>query len=351
MAKNRKKATFHWEAVLAFAVTILITRISICDCKTPANQQKIDLPDSKDTQNNPIVFSAIGQFHLPLSFIHSKRFRPEMVVLNVGHGLKPSLGYFVAPQDGIYLFNFGGLMHDITVKANYKGLFLKHMGHKEYDSVLNSNPRDPTTIAGHNLVSMMKKDALEYYGRVDSKSANYSDSLGFLHNNWWRCNGRLIADPKVRSSQTLASHKQIGKLVPFQTVHWNFGNGFNSTNGTFIAPQAGLYHFFLHFGGHGTLGQARIEKPDLVLAAGLVGNCKKIELALLHTFADLDNIRWNGTFDIQQWDKIQVVDLLLPSRPRNWPSNLGQTREYIMLTILCSSVREIETAPLGKLTL
>ncbi|CAG0923340.1 unnamed protein product [Notodromas monacha] len=271
MAKNRKKATFHWKRLVALAVNILITRVFVCDCKIHANQKGIDLPDAKDMQhNNPIIFTSIGQLHLSLSATYSKRIRPERVVLNVGHGLKPTIGYFVAPRDGIYLFNFAGLLNDVDI-AN-QCVLLQHMGHEEYDSELTWKLPDPMTLAGHSLVSMKKSEVMEYFGRADSSTTDYLNSLGFLHNNWWRLSGRLIADSNDLDAVAFSvAEIPDDSMESPKEFHWNIGNGFNSAKGTFIAPKAGLYHFFLQFAGQGNQGEARIEKPDLVLAAGLIG--------------------------------------------------------------------------------
>ncbi|CAG0917216.1 unnamed protein product [Notodromas monacha] len=211
----------------------------------------------------------------------AKGFRPEMAVMNVGHGLKPSIGYFVAPRAGIYLFNFVGLIHDLEIHLRARWVKLQHLGEILKDSILRWNLKDPMTLAGHNMVEIKKDDVVEYFGRIDSSTPDYFKSLGFLHNNWWRLSGRLIADPNdldavafcaadILTNSISSPREWIN--VPFMNVWWNLGEGFHKKDGTFIAPKSGLYHFFLHFDGlGGPQGEMRIEKKDMVLATAVMG--------------------------------------------------------------------------------
>ncbi|CAG0924383.1 unnamed protein product, partial [Notodromas monacha] len=276
--KCLKKARSHcWKALLALAINILITRISVSDCTNPAYDQQamneIDLPDAADAKlkqnHDPILFTTIGQEHLPLTEKVGKRFRPEIAVLNVGRGFKPSIGYFVAPRDGVYLFNFVGLAYNLPTGVIHNWINLRPVGHpEEHDSSVIWSFTDPITSAGHSLVSMKKDDVMEYWGRMDSYCTNYLDGLNFVHNNWWRLSGRWVAD--IQFIILVPYHP--GMLLNFTEVYLNAGNGFNSSSATFVAPTSGLYHFFLHFSTYGRLhGEARIEKADLLLAAGSFG--------------------------------------------------------------------------------
>ena len=92
-------------------------------------------------------------------------------------------------------------------------------------------------------------------------------------------------------AQMKNSFKEVGRMVPFDRIVLNQGNGLSSTNkGVFTAPKAGIYHFT--FKGHNYSGGLGLLNPKILVIeirhnGVIVGDTAAIPSGVMHVHATL----------------------------------------------------------------